>query len=456
MQSKQKHSLSLWQGVLGLLLFGTLGPSAFAQDVPPATVEAGEDRLVSIGLADRPLVEPYLVAHPSDPSHLLGGVIVIDEGEAYHCAAFVSFDGGHSWRRHDFPVRECADPWIVLREDGTALFAGLGAVEGLSDDVSGVYVFRSEDGGRTWSEEPVHLGDGHDHQTLVVDDSESRFAGSFYLLSVQGTREEITGGDRSTVFVARSDDGGRSFNEPTLIIPSNLNLNTMTPVVLADGTLAVSYNEFQRRGLDERVWLEREHSWLLLSNDGGQSFSAPLFISESCGKAFPTLTADRSTTSPYHGQLYWLCHDINRTRVYLHHSPDRGERWSDPVRVGRGPEGSHVRTPAIAINDKGIVGISWYDTRHDPESACTDLYFAASLDGGRTFLAEVRVSSASSCPDTAQNGWAGRRWPAGGDYSGLVATPDGVFHILWADSRENVYQLHTATVEVYAKATNAN
>ena len=60
------------------------------------------------------------------------------------------------------------------------------------------------------------------------------------------------------------------------------------------------------------------------------------------------------------------------------------------------------------------------------------------------------MSGATSCPDTPQdkgvfdNGTFG----AGGDYSGLAATSDGIFHLVWSDARTGIYQLRTASVAV--------
>jgi hypothetical protein len=42
----------------------------------------------------------------------------------------------------------------------------------------------------------------------------------------------------------------------------------------------------------------------------------------------------------------------------------------------------------------------------------------------------------------------GETWSRGGDYFGMAATTDGVFHVLWSDARANVFQLWTATVDV--------
>ena len=81
------------------------------------------------------------------------------------------------------------------------------------------------------------------------------------------------------------------------------------------------------------------------------------------------------------------------------------------------------------------------------------LYLAASLDGGGTFLPEVKVSTAENCPDTPQNAEAGRRWVAGGDYFGLAAAAEGSFRLLWADSRDGIYQLRSSSVRVVDSST---
>ena len=140
--------------------------------------------------------------------------------------------------------------------------------------------------------------------------------------------------------------------------------------------------------------------------------------------------------------------------------PGSSETWSDPVVVNRSSYFRPVQTAAIAVNRDGIVGISWYDARNDPREyrgtfRCQEVFFAASLDGGRTFLPEVKVSTAENCPDTPANGEAGRLFVAGGDYHGLAAAADGRFHLVWADSREGIYQLRTAVVRVAAKETDA-
>src|SRR5262249_9495311 len=119
----------------------------------------------------------------------------------------------------------------------------------------------------------------------------------------------------------------------------------------------------------------------------------------------------------------------------------------------------YTRTPAIAVNKDGVVGVAWYDGRNDPSTIksifrCQDIYFTASLDGGETFLPEVKVSTKRSCPGSPQDLQTSLRYPAGGEYMGMITTPDGAFHLLWADNRTGIYQLRMSTVKVNAKVRN--
>jgi len=213
----------------------------------------------------------------------------------------------------------------------------------------------------------------------------------------------------------------------------------MNPAVLSDGRLVVPFNSLLSKS---------SPTWVVTSLDGGRTFSVPLLVTDVCGRSFSQLSVDASP-GPYRDRLYFVCSDSSH--VYLLLSSDRGETWSGPLVVNRGP--GPVHNPVIAVNRRGVVAISWYDAREDPRSyrdsfRCQHVFFAASLDGGSTVLPDVKVSSAENCPDTPANGEAGARWKAGGDYHGLAAAADGRFHLVWADSREGIYQLRTARIEI--------
>jgi len=67
--------------------------------------------------------------------------------------------------------------------------------------------------------------------------------------------------------------------------------------------------------------------------------------------------------------------------------------------VGRpdkpGPD--HLQ-PTVTVSVKGVVGVSWYDRREDAANRGWRARFAATIDGGVTFLPSIAVSDASYDP----------------------------------------------------------
>ena len=417
----------MWRGVL-VSVFLVLLP---AQDHP--SIEVRGDRLLSVDGPTEPLWESHLSADPSDPNHLLVGVIQFDspDGNDRTCVAWTSFDGGEHWIRRSLPVQCFGDPWGVILPDGTAIMVMLGHMEGHEDNA---FLIRSPNGGRTWPDAPPGLGAHRDHPMVIAQGNQ------VYVASAQGMRNSANQ-HRSTVSVVHSQDGGRTFGPPTRVIASNAGYEATGLVILSDGTFIVGLHDHHRQGSDK--WLVRPRSWLLRSSDQGRTFSEPLLISESCESrgGWPLMAADGKD------RLFWICIAEKFNGVLVQRSDDRGESWSEPLRLHHS-ETARSFTPSIAVNKDGVIGVSWYEI-HDKN--CFDVYFTASVDSGKTFLPEVKVSSVTSCPDTPQNKAVfipGTTSGAGGDYSGLATTSDGIFHVVWSDARTGIYQLKAASVAV--------
>jgi len=417
---------------------------------PSARIIVGANVRVSAITEERPLVEPQLTAHPGNPRHLLATAMAVRASSLAEsdCATFVSVDGGSTWERHDHNVAGCADPWVVLRDDGAAVFAGLSTAAG-----NALHLARSADGGRTWAPVPHELGHTLDHESMAVDLTRGPSSGIIYLVA-QGHQRSAAGRTPPAVVVTRSTDGGRTFTPRVSVVPSNLNINVLTPGVLSSGTLVVPYMDFQSNVSDFRSRageLERKRVWMIASTDGGQTFSYPSFVTEACGLGFGALAVDLSS-GPTRDHLYYVCPNREQTGILVHRSEDGGEKWSRPVRADDSTAAVFRRPPSIAVNRDGTLAVSWTQRRLDSGQACQNVYITASLDGGKTFLPVTRVSAVQSCPDTPGNDRVARRWPEGGDYSGLVAAADGRFHVLWADSRDGVYRLWTASITIATTA----
>ncbi len=458
---------------LALPLFGD-------QAATTARIVIGPNILVSRD-GDVGHCETMIAANPKDPANLVGGSIVMirpDGGSANK--AYVSFDGGSTWADVAFP-RELehggGDPQVGFGLTGTAYFVGL------SD---GMNFYRSEDGGRTWSA-PILLGRGHDHEMLVTDHTFGPFAGRVYITDeadVPGSDELETLVMKRRVVLFRSADDGRSFVGPIEVARGdNTGLAAHNPLVLSDGALFIPMLSYPNYAVNKNA--DTWHMVFSLSSDGGVTFSAPSPIADI---RFGGVRAMRSSqnsgrvdqvTGPvfaadwqggrFRDRIYaaWTELDGDRFRLVASFSADRGATWSRPAPVDPAapPDASEFQ-PMVAVNPDGVLGIFWYSTEGHPQRDRSDIYFTASVDGGQTFLPRRRVSSETSVPFGSGNLRPGpyvheerglvtahfvsamSRWPQGGDYIGMTAGSDGVFHPFWADGRSGTYQLYTAAVRV--------
>ena len=72
-------------------------------------------------------------------------------------------------------------------------------------------------------------------------------------------------------------------------------------------------------------------------------------------------------------RLFWLCIADKFNGVLVQRSDDRGESWSQPLRLNHS-ETARSFTPSISVNKNGVIGVSWYEI-HD--KSCFDVYFTA-------------------------------------------------------------------------------
>ncbi len=217
------------------------------------------------------------------------------------------------------------------------------------------------------------------------------------------------------------------------------------------------------------VW----HDWasfaagrLLLakSTDGGQTFLAPFSTISSAGNGFgttlpnfgnttapcpstaplvsptPSLAVDRSG-GPHTGTLYvtWADKPFSTTmHIFFSRSTDGGASWSLPAMLDTGNR-HDAWQPALSVDQSnGTVTVSWYDRRDDPANKLYNVYYTQSANGGLDFLpAQVRISTAQSDPTVNCFGT--------GDYAGIAAA-GGLAHPVWADARNGLSQVFTATI----------
>jgi hypothetical protein len=427
---------------------------------PPAPrISVTAPVVVSGDLPKAPHVEPTLAAHPTDARLLFGAAIAFSgtgpgQGlDSSVIAGFRSADGGLTWSRVALPACRI-DPWARFGGDGSLYLACLGKE-------SPLVLYRSADDGRTW-EEPRRVpvsGGGVDRPVLSVGRAPGASRETVYVGFGQYSPAPGLARPAYGAVIAQSPDG-RTFAEPAPLRHDNLGQQPFDSVVLSSGVYLLFSMDYTDQS--ERL-LAHRRTWAIKTGDGGRTWSLPALVFEQTGQEMPWSVA--ADPSPLHRDRLYLAVDGrwqrqrsatsgaavpgSRGGLFVLISDDGAESWRSAGTLSDAPPGADAATPAIAINRDGVVGVAWYDTRRDPRGECFDLYFTASLDGGATFLPEVRVTPEPSCPSAVerQRGVAAR-WPFGGDYSGLAAAADGNFHLFWADSSGGGYQILSAVARV--------
>jgi len=435
-----------------------------------------------------PHVELMVAVNPKKPKNLLGTAITFSRRDGdTACKVYASQDGGSTWVDSSFPEQMefgGVDPQVAFGLNGTAYFCALSFVKDETGRTrAGLHFYRSEHGGVDWGPK-IDLGYSYDHEQIVVDHTYGKYAGRIYIAALYGYPEYQVG-------VFRSDDDGKSWIGPVKAASGlgKIGINGVDPLILSDETLIVPYADFPFE--PEKIKLSNTSTiWTVASSDGGVTFSPPrkAFTQvadryeerEKKRKAgsfvslgFPSLAAD-SYSEDFRDRLYAAWSDVRSglPRILFSYSADRGTTWTEPSLVcGDIPMWASQYLPELAVNKQGIVAVTWYDTREAEATDRCRQYFAASIDGGQSFLPAVSVSSEPSFPgseinlipvprdvlpgsDQAQPTLllstlsAYSRWGMGGDYLGLAAESDGAFRVFWADSRDKAFQIYTAQVRV--------
>jgi hypothetical protein len=316
-----------------------------------------------------------------------------------------------------------SDPWVAFGTGGRAYFCSLAFDE--TTPANGIYVSASSDGGRSWGPPvEVHANSTStnfdDKQSLVVDTRrDSPFRGRVYV-----GWDTVVANDRQVLRVAHSSDGALSFGAP-VTVHSEANRGNIG-IVMAIGPGGVVHAVWTHwipatPGEWPRAILHTARSF-----DGGESWTTPQAIDDVLAGGVPGMRTGDIIASlaidPRRGALYVAWMDrrfaVATDQVVLSSSTDGGQTWSAPVKVSDGPADAAAFTPAVAVNGRGQVGVLYYSLRNDPaRNNWVDSYLAVSTNGGRSFRPSQRVSSRSF---PASQG-AQSRGAFLGDYQGLAA-----------------------------------
>jgi hypothetical protein len=475
-----------------------LAPAAvLGQPAAPGSIRAGSTVTISSDAPADPHGESFLAVNPRNGRNMLAASCRISRGNM-GTSAYVTWDGGKTWKRVELPAQaeKLSTGW-----DAIAYFDGDGNAYYGANDGDGLYITRSTDEGRTWSEATLLAGaQGFDRQYMGFDRT-GRFAGRVYAgASVEALG--LDGKSRSALAVTFSKDGAKTFDQPRLIMssPEERIFAFVNMVVTPDGTAILPFLTMAERDLPGEATLfepqdrskpRPDYEMTLrvaVSGDGGSTYSISpkILTSRMSSDPFRGMNAQGAgntvidlSDGPFRGRIYnvGLHNAGDRYEIRVIHSSDNGKTWSKPVRVNDNKGAADHANPTIAVNNRGVVGVVWNDRRAH-KNECYDLYFSASVDGGETFLPNVTPGGKPTC-SLARGNWApnagisaypmteegesvegqgfnvlmiATRFPGGGDTQGLGSDADGVFHAAWIDGSSGVMQLATTPFTVAGAA----
>ena len=173
------------------------------------------------------------------------------------------------------------------------------------------------------------------------------------------------------VYFARSTDGGRSFTPPVNVSNDALGSDHPKVAVGPEGNIYIVWNNL----------LPLLPSWALfsVSKDQGRTWSEPKNISNN-----PRRDASRANIAvDPSGTIYVVWHGIGR--VIFTKSSDQGGTWTDPKPISGNHPVISVHPPSIAIDRNGRIYAAWSVIQGEPYTAYSD-------DGGESFGEPIQAA----------------------------------------------------------------
>jgi hypothetical protein len=152
------------------------------------------------------------------------------------------------------------------------------------------------------------------------------------------------------------------------------------------------------------------------------------------------IAVDRTANLMTRGNVYLLCsvdrYSNDPLDVMFSRSEDGGMTWSPPVRVNDDPGTSAWQWfGTMSVAPDGRIDVIWLDTRDNPGTVLSSLYYSYSTDAGVTWSANERLSDAFD----PHVGWPNQQKM--GDYFHMISDETGA-HLAWAatfNGEQDVY-----------------
>lgn len=442
----------------GLVLAAAGAAALLGAQLIPADASVsrqGPDRPVNAGGSDPGDISAHNSPTVARNPRSAGNLVVTSRVDSpdFTCAVHVSFDGGAAWRPTRVPTPKgegpkCYAPDASFGPDGT-LHVSWVTLRGRGNVPNAVWVASSPDGGKTLGSPRKVAGRLAFQVRITADRTDRRRLYATWVQAREVGALKFTG-PGNPVLMARSDDGGTTWERPVQVnAPKRGRVLAPSTVVGPKGELYVVFLDVG----DDRLDYEGGHD-----ARGGPAYPGrfALIVARSTdrGATWTESIVDDAVVPTRRFVAFLppapsLAVDVRSGRVYVGFEDGRqgdpdawiwslapgAATWSKARRVNDTParDGTAQYLPKLAVAPNGRLDVVYYDRRDDGRR---NVFNAVSLqssdDGGETFGPRVALSSRSF--DSRIGAGSERDLADLGSRLGLVSGDESAF-AAWSDTR---------------------
>ena len=404
--------------------------------------------------------QPTIFINPKSPNVIVAGFIQemtmqTSRTKTRQSKIYLSRDFGKNWAARNIKSKygDFGDPCIIADDIGQFYYFHLSDPKKMGWEGTMVMdriVCQRSSNGKSWNGgASIGLNPPKKHEKVWATFDE--ISGRLYATWTQfDTYASSNPQDSANIMLSFSDDRGLNWTPSARInqYGGNCEGEAGTPI----GAIPVAGPEqevYVTWAYEEKIYFDRSMdggvSWLkkdivVADQPGGWHLSVPGF-----GKASGTPVSGVDISyGEYHGHIYVNWADQRNgesdTDIWLSKSTDKGETWSEPLKVNDDEVvmmGRHQCYNWMSVDEiTGNIYIVFYDRRNHSDTN-TDVYLATSTDGGMTFKNE-KISSEPFQPDPDIYM---------GDYIN-ISSYGGFVRPIWTSLDDNQLSILTAIIDV--------
>jgi hypothetical protein len=424
--------------------------------------------------------EPYLAVNPTNHDNMViawmsyvknPGAPLLDQ---FGIRVRSSFDGGITWGNevimpHIRPSFQSADVSMAFHKDGKLYLEYIDYTRTPLD--SGVIVAaHSTDGGKSWST-PIEAFNYYDNDDapidrpwMVIDNSGTASDGTIYITTKPAFWDPLPNHN----YMKYSTDGGMTWSQIARVDGGAYEANVIvqpmiSPAVSSDGTFLAAYASWP-------AYTDPVKYTLAASTDKGATYTRTTVYVPTVGSKGDTLSklGYRLAVNPLDPKnMIFVTIDARNgdNDVFSAVTFDGGATWTSGLRVNDDPVGNGVLQDLIwaTYSDNGKCVISWRDRRNGDSTGYekgSDIYFAVSTDGGKSFGKNIRLSNTTAAwtevldhpgndfhtsaiiNDSIRATWGDTRSGKLSIYFAKAALSDGIANVVKVSGDENTFSVY--------------